>query len=152
MTKDYFKPHQYEGHIRQFLLDQCDKEIRLNRFSETFGHDLLPGMYVMPIHVIPKPCTVNFRLITNLSAGYYALNTMIEKANVLNLPLDTIVELGAALIDFRRAHGNTFVMWKSDVLRVPNLLGSRSFNPRFSQLLSMSHSMLSNHGISKNLP
>jgi hypothetical protein len=40
---------------------------------------------------------------------------MIEKANVLNLPLDTIMELGAALIDFHRAPGNTFVMWKSDV-------------------------------------
>jgi hypothetical protein len=32
------------------------------------------------------------------------------------------------------------------ILRVPNLLGSRSFNPRFSQLLLMSHSMLSNRG------
>ena len=38
------------------------------------------------------------------------------------------------------------------MLRVPNLLGSRSFNPRFSQFLSMSHSMLSNCGISKSLP
>jgi hypothetical protein len=100
VTKDYFKPWEYEEHIKQFLREQRDKEIRLNRFSESFGPDLLPGMYAMPIHVIPKPCTVNFRLITNLSAGDFAPNTMIEKSNVSNLPLDTISDLGAALIVF----------------------------------------------------
>jgi hypothetical protein len=116
VTKDYFKPREYEEHIKQFLREQRDEEIRLNRFSESFGPDLLPGMYAMPIHVIPKPCTVNFRLITNLSAGDFAPNTMIEKSNVSNLPLDTISDLGAALIAFRRTHGNAaLVMWKSDV-------------------------------------
>jgi hypothetical protein len=106
VTKDYFKPRQFEDHIDRFLCEQCDEEIRLGRFSESFGPNLLPGMYAMPIHVIPKPHTVNFRLITNLSAGDYALNTMIDKSHVTNLPLDTITELGAALIAFRRTHGN----------------------------------------------
>jgi hypothetical protein len=55
----------------------------------------------------PKPYTVNFRLITNLSAGDFAPNTMIEKSTVTNLPLDTISELGAALIAFRRTHGKS---------------------------------------------
>jgi len=73
-------------------------------------------MYAMPIHVIPKPYTVNFRLITNLSAGTLHPTPMIDKSTVTNLPLDTITELGAALIAFRRKHGNvTLVMWKSDV-------------------------------------
>jgi hypothetical protein len=116
LTKDYFKPREYEEHIKSFLRQQRDEEISLNRFSESFGPDLLPGMYAMPIHVIPKPYTVNFRLITNLSAGDFAPNTMINKTNVSNLPLDTISELGAALIAFRRDHGNVeLVMWKSDV-------------------------------------
>jgi hypothetical protein len=115
-TKDYFKPREYEDNISCFLREQRDVEIGLNRFSESFGPDLLPGMYAMPIHVIPKPNTVNFRLITNLSAGDFAPNTMIDKSTVTNLPLDTISELGAALIAFRRIHGNvTLVMWKSDV-------------------------------------
>jgi len=115
-TKDYFKPREYEENIRCFLREQRDLEISLNRFSNSFGPHLLPGMYAMPIHVIPKPYTVNFRLITNLSAGDFAPNTMIEKSAVANLPLDTIFELGATLIAFRRAHGNTtLVMWKSDV-------------------------------------
>ena len=115
-TKDYFKPREYEDNIKDFLRDQRDLEISLNRFSDSFGPELLPGMYAMPIHVIPKPYTDNFRLITNLSAGDFAPNTMIEKSEVTNLPLDTISELGAALIAFRRAHGDvTLVMWKSDV-------------------------------------
>ena len=70
----------------------------------------------MPIHVIPKPHTTNFRLITNLSAGDFAPNTMIDKSDVTNLPLDTITKLGSALISFRQVHRNTkLVMWKSDV-------------------------------------
>ena len=116
VTKDYYKPREYEDHIKHFLREQRDEEIRLHRFSESFGPNLLPGMYAMPIHVIPKPCTVNFRLITNLSVGVFAPNTMIEKSDVSNLPLDTISDLGAALITFRRIHGNIpLVMWKSDV-------------------------------------
>jgi len=68
-TKDYFKPRKYKENIKCFLWEQRDVEISLNRFSELFGPDLLPGMYAMPIHVIPIPYMVNFRLITNLSAG-----------------------------------------------------------------------------------
>ena len=115
-TMDYYKPREFEVPIRQFLRDQRDEEIRLGRFSESFGTDLLPGMYAMPIHVIPKPHTINFRLISNLSAGDYAPNTMIDKNKVSNLPLDTITDLGAALIAYRRIHGDIeLVMWKSDV-------------------------------------
>ena len=89
---------------------------QLNHFSKSFGPDLLPGMYAMPIHIIPKPYTDNFRLITNLSTGNFAPNTMIDKSYVSNLPLDTISELGSALIAFQRDHGDVdLVMWKSDI-------------------------------------
>jgi hypothetical protein len=55
-------------------------------------------------------------MITDLSAGTFAPNTMINKSDVANLPMDTITELGAALILFRQLHGNArLVMWKSDV-------------------------------------
>jgi hypothetical protein len=60
MTKDYFKPREYEDNIKSFLQEQRDVEISLNRFSESFGPDLLPDMYAMPIHVIPKPNIVSF--------------------------------------------------------------------------------------------
>ncbi|KAJ7024415.1 hypothetical protein C8F04DRAFT_895723, partial [Mycena alexandri] len=40
---------------RAFVRQQRDEEIALGRFSPSFGRDLLPGMYSMPIHVVPKP-------------------------------------------------------------------------------------------------
>ena len=98
---DYYKPREFEVPIQQFLRDQWDEEIYLGRFSESFRTDLLPGMYAMPIHIIPKPHTINFRLISNLSTGDYTPNTMIDKDKVTNLPLHTITDLGAALIAYR---------------------------------------------------
>ena len=73
-------------------------------------------MYAMPIHVILKPYMDKFCLITNLSAGDFVPNAMIEKSNVTNLPLDTISDLGTTLIAFWHKHGNIpLLMWKSDV-------------------------------------
>ena len=45
---------------------------------------------------------------------WFAPNTMINKADITNLPLDTVSELGAALITFCQTH-RELVMWKSDV-------------------------------------
>ena len=62
-----------------------------------------------------------FRIITNLSAGDFAPNTMIKKDNVTNLPLDMITKLGSTLISFHWVHRNAkLVMWKSDVLQDAN--------------------------------
>ena len=44
-----------QGADLTFALQQRDEEIRLNRFSATFGPDLLLGMYSMPIGVVHKP-------------------------------------------------------------------------------------------------
>ena len=38
-----------------FLRDQRDIKISASRYSESFGTDLLPGMYSTPIHAVPKP-------------------------------------------------------------------------------------------------
>ena len=38
-----------------FLRDQCLKECHKGFFLESFGKDLLPGMYSMPIYTVPKP-------------------------------------------------------------------------------------------------
>jgi hypothetical protein len=38
-----------------FICGQRDKEIEAGRFSSSFGENLLPGMYSMPIHAVPKP-------------------------------------------------------------------------------------------------
>ena len=38
-----------------FICEQCDKEINIGCFSKGFREKLLPGMYSMPIHAVPKP-------------------------------------------------------------------------------------------------
>ena len=66
---------QEEG---DFLRAQVQKEVDVGRYSPPFGHDLLQGMYSMPIHAVPKPGSAKFRLVTDHSAGQYALNHMIS--------------------------------------------------------------------------
>jgi hypothetical protein len=61
-----------------FLQSQIDKEVKVEHYSQPFGTDLLPGMYSMPIHAVPKPGTDKHRLVTDHSAGKYALNSMIS--------------------------------------------------------------------------
>ena len=66
-----------------FICEQRDKEIALGRFSKSFGKELLPGMYRMPNHVVPKPHSDDFRLVTNQSPGAHSLNSMIRCEDIL---------------------------------------------------------------------
>lgn len=54
-------------------------------------------MYSMPIHTVPKPGTNKFHLVTNHSAGEYALNNMITKEDIARVTLDNVQDLGNAL-------------------------------------------------------
>jgi hypothetical protein len=62
-TLDVSRPDTYDNSCRPikteehaaFVQSQRDVEITLGQFSESFGTDLLPGMYSMPIGVVPKP-------------------------------------------------------------------------------------------------
>ena len=73
-----------------FLQEQADKEVELDHFSEPFGPDLLPGMYSMPIHAVPKPGTSKFRLVTDHSAGQFTLNNMISCKDIAEVTLDNV--------------------------------------------------------------
>lgn len=103
--------------VLQFLRDQRDEEIAAERFSPSFGRNLLPGMYSMPIHAVPKPNSDKLRLVTNHSAGPYSLNSMISKIAISGVVMDGVPAIGQALRKFRREHGHAvkLVMWKSDV-------------------------------------
>jgi hypothetical protein len=72
-----------------FLRSQRDLEISLDRYSHTFGHDLLPGMVCQPIFAIPKPGSQNLRLINDHSAGSKSLNSLILAEGGF-LKLDTL--------------------------------------------------------------
>jgi len=62
-----------------FALKQQDEEILAEWFSPAFSPDLLPGMYSMPIGVVPKPHSTDFHLVTDHSTREFALNNYIAK-------------------------------------------------------------------------
>ena len=101
---------------REFLQSQIDKEVGIGRFSQPFGPDLLPGMYSMPIHAVPKPGTNKHRLVTDHSAGKYALNSMISREDIAGVTLDNVQDLGNGLRVFRRNRPHAQLnLWKADV-------------------------------------
>ena len=106
-----------------FIRDQCLKERHKGYFSESFGTDLLPGMYSMPIFAVPKPNSEDLRLVTDHSAGTFSLNSMIDHSQVNGFPLDNIRHLGEMLFDVRRSIGNVpLTLWKSDIADAYRLL------------------------------
>ena len=99
-----------------FICGQRDKEIETGRFSSSFGKNLLPGMYSMPIHAVPKPHSTNLRLVTNHSAGDYSLNSMIKREDIAGYPLDNMTHLGEMLLRKKAEFPNEkLVLFKSDI-------------------------------------
>ncbi|KAJ3532167.1 hypothetical protein NMY22_g7856 [Coprinellus aureogranulatus] len=100
----------------KFLEEQFEIERQKGRFSEPFGPDLLPGMYSMPIHAVPKDNGSTFRMVTDHSAGPFSLNSMIDKENVPPSPLDNMRHVGDRLLKARQMNpSKRLVMWKADV-------------------------------------
>lgn len=73
---------------QKFILSYRDKEIAAGCFSELFGSELLPGMYSTPVHAIPRPQLDDLRIVSNMSAGTYAPNRMINHADIAGSRLD----------------------------------------------------------------
>lgn len=82
-----------------FIWEQCLKEWQKGYFSESFGTELLPGMYVMPIYAVPKPHFEDLCLVTDHSAGVFSLNKMIDHSQVMGFPLDNMHHLSEMLFD-----------------------------------------------------
>jgi hypothetical protein len=107
----------------KFLEEQFRIEMEKGRFSQPFGPDLLPGMYSMPVHAVPKDGGATFRMVTDHSAKPFPLNDMIDKATVSPSPLDNMRHVGDRLLKARRDHpGRRWTMWKADVSEAYRLL------------------------------
>ncbi|KIY44616.1 hypothetical protein FISHEDRAFT_21665, partial [Fistulina hepatica ATCC 64428] len=105
-----------------FARKQCAAEVEAGRFSQSFGPDLLPGMYAVPMWVVPKPHSDGLRLVVDHSAGQYSLNSMIPKAE-RSVHLDGLQQLGEALIRAHEEHPDRpLVVWKSDVSHAYRIL------------------------------
>jgi hypothetical protein len=95
----------------------------MGRFSYSFGRDLLPGMYSMPIHAVPKPHSTDHRLVTNHSAGQFALNSMIKHEDIAGYPLDNMTHLGEMLLKIKADYPDErLVLFKSDIAEAYRLL------------------------------
>jgi hypothetical protein len=101
---------------RDFLRTQIDKEVAVNRFSPSFGPNLLPGMYSPPIHAAPRTQDDKLRLVVNHSYGEYSLNSMISRDDITGVRLDGLHAFGASLLAFRKHNPSVpLIMWKADV-------------------------------------
>ncbi|KIJ27656.1 hypothetical protein M422DRAFT_271140 [Sphaerobolus stellatus SS14] len=97
-----------------FIRAQRDKEITTDRFSITFGPDLLPGMFSSPIGAIPKPHSTGMRLITDQSAGPHSLNSFIPK-DAAAVRYDNMHDLGKLLRKVHKKYGRPpAYLFKSD--------------------------------------
>jgi len=119
---DALLPPSDPAHI-DFLKKQCEKEVELGRFSKPFGPDLYGGMYSPPVHVVPKPNSPDFRLITNHSAGPFSLNSMIDHERIAGFPLDNMTHLSKMLQQTRAKFPNDeLVVFKSDIAEAYRLI------------------------------
>jgi hypothetical protein len=112
-----------------FIRNQCNIEIEKDRFSSSFGTDLLPGMYSMPVHAVPKPGSSDLRMVTDHSAGTFSLNSMIDHNSVTGYPLDNMIHMGEMLLSYRRRASDyqTLAMWKSDIAEAYRLMPLHPF-------------------------
>lgn len=116
VTHDESRSLKLSPEKEEFLRKQVRHEREMGRLSEGFGQTLLPGMYCMPHYVVPKPHSADWRLVNDLSAGPYSLNSMVERQFITGYPLDNLSHLGELLL--RRLRENPegkFVIWKSDI-------------------------------------
>lgn len=99
----------------KFVKEYLEEEIAEGRYSQTFGSNLLPGMYSAPIGVVPKPHSEKLRLIDDHSAGRYSLNSMIPR-DARHIILDDMQRFGSYILRMKRRYPDeSLVVFKSDV-------------------------------------
>ncbi|OSD08153.1 DNA/RNA polymerase [Trametes coccinea BRFM310] len=105
-----------------FALKYASEEETAGRYSEPFEGELLPGMFSMPIHAVPKPHSNKLRFINNHSAGKFSLNSLIDKHSVGMRP-DNVQDLAHNLLQYRALHGDIPLwLFKSDIANAYRIL------------------------------
>ena len=116
LTHDETRALRLNPAQQSFLKVQLEHEQQMSRISASFGNTLLPGMYCMPNYVVPKPHSSDWRLVNDLSAGPYSLNSMVDRQFITGYPLDNLMNLGELILRKRKeCPTKKFVAWKSDI-------------------------------------
>ncbi|PBK69278.1 hypothetical protein ARMSODRAFT_988562 [Armillaria solidipes] len=110
---------------QKFIISYRNEEIAAGRFSENFGPELLPGMYSTPVHAVPKPHSDDLRMVSNMSAGSYAPNQMIQHADIAGARMDTLRDFFAAIRKFKLSSpenaAKKLYVFKSDISKAYRL-------------------------------
>ena len=77
-------------------------------------------MFCMPIYAVPKPHSLDFRLVNDHSASKHSLNSMIDHDSVTGFPLDSLAQYGHILAALHArnvdlAGACPITAWKSDI-------------------------------------
>ena len=125
ITHDASNPLPLRDREAEFLKEQVAHEVSKRHFSPPFVGALLPGMYSMPIHAVPKTNrSSDLRMVTDHSASAFSLNSMIPRTKIMAYPLDNLKHLGEVLLETRRTLGDEvpLILFKSDVSEAYRLL------------------------------
>ena len=78
----------------------------------------------MPVHIVPKPNSSDFCMVTDHSLCPDLLNTMISHDDITSYPLDNLKHLGEVLLAFHQTIKSieSLVVFKSNVSKVYCLL------------------------------
>ena len=98
------------------LMEQVKMEITAGHFSRSFGTDLLPGMYSLLVHPMPKPDSEMLWLIIDHSSRDCSPNSIITREDITGIHLDRIHSLGASILQIKTCDlDSDVVLFKSDI-------------------------------------
>ena len=99
-----------------FLEEQVQTKIATEHFLELFRTELLPGMYSLPVHTVPKPDSDMMHLVVDHSSGDFSPNLMVVWEDVAEVHLDRLHTLGVSIMWIKHNCPNADLgLYKSDV-------------------------------------
>ena len=123
LINNELRPTPHNIKKAEFIHSQMTTELTKNRVSPSFGNELKPGMYCMPIYTVPKPHSSDLWLVAYQSYGPFSLNSMIDHEQVTGYPLDNMTQFGKMLLHLEKQEPERKqVVWKSDISEAYQIL------------------------------
>ena len=116
ITWDFLERELWDPEHAVFIAKQVEAEVQKGQYSEDFGPNLLPGMYLTPVHAVAKPGTDIFQLINDQSTSEYSPNSMIHPDDIIGMCMDGVKSLGTSLLVLWDSFGDKeLLILKADI-------------------------------------